>query len=73
METDKLLIMAVVAVNAIATALVGLQHTIDREAKVWQLYTASVTGLYGYALANDRNRKGRNKDDENREDENDSK
>lgn len=57
LDTDQLIIISVVAVNSLATIFVGIHNSPDREAKLWQLYTASTTGLYGYALANDRNKK----------------
>jgi hypothetical protein len=57
MDTDKLIIGSIVMVNALATAFVTLNNNAERETRLWQLYTASTTGLYGYALANDRTRK----------------
>jgi hypothetical protein len=64
MDTDKLLILAVLGINAIATIFISVKPSDERESKVWQLYTASVTGLYGYALANDRNKASRDRQDD---------
>jgi hypothetical protein len=53
-DTNILVLIVVAIVNVCATTFLYLKPSVEREGKLWQLYTASVTGLYGYVLANDR-------------------
>lgn len=51
---NKLILSAIVTVNITATIFTFTASTEAREAKLWELYTVSVTGLYGYILASNR-------------------
>jgi hypothetical protein len=54
LDTNQSILVVVAIVNLCATTFLYLKPSVEREGKLWQLYTASVTGLYGYVLANDR-------------------
>lgn len=47
-EFRELILIGVVCLNAFATIYVNFNP--EREDKLFELYFASVTGLYGYAL-----------------------
>jgi TctA family transporter len=48
-------VLAVIAsINVVATVFVALNLNEDRENKLWQLYTVSTTGLYGFVIASNR-------------------
>jgi hypothetical protein len=51
---SELTLLAIAIVNLIATIYVASTPTEARETKLWELYTVSVTGLYGYVVASGR-------------------